>query len=104
MTPPGRLSRPPSPLRGEGSSRLFQNFPLQRPYHVDEPAPQLVHHRNKLVELDLSGQLRARPLRRHRRLRTSPTRERQIMRKQLLLQRGALALQARNLGLERGAL
>src|SRR5712691_1095483 len=91
-------SRPPSSL-------LVENVPLHRQDHLDQAPPDLLDEIHHLVELGVAGQLQARLLGLGgRQLRLDRTRQRQITGDQLLLEHDVLALQPRDLGLERRAL
>src|SRR5712692_8936735 len=96
--------RPVTAAASTRSSGLLHVF-LQRRDHVDQAAPDLLDEGHDPVEIGVVGQLQPRLLRLGgRRVRLCRARQGQIVRDEFLLERDVLALQPRDLGLERGAL
>src|SRR5919204_606420 len=78
---------------------------MYRRDHVEQSAPDLLDEIHDLVEIGVIGQLQARLVGiGSRRIRLDGARQRQIACDQLFLDRCVFGLEARNLGLERGAL
>src|SRR5262249_21305962 len=87
------------------ASVLVEHVFLQRHDHLGQAPPDLLHETHHLVEVGIVRQLQARLFRlRCRLIRLHRAGQRQIVRDQLLLERDVLALQPRDLGLQRRAL